>query len=60
MGRTGTDVAREASTMVLTDDNFAAIVAAAQAGRWVHGSIRKFLLYIFAHPLRSPRSWSSP
>jgi calcium-translocating P-type ATPase len=49
MGRSGTDVAREASTMVLTDDNFATIVAAVQAGRRVYDNVRKFLLYIFAH-----------
>jgi len=49
MGRSGTDVAREASAMVLTDDNFATIVAAVQAGRRVYDNIRKFLLYIFAH-----------
>ncbi|GAB3979505.1 cation-transporting P-type ATPase [Actinoallomurus acanthiterrae] len=49
MGRSGTDVAREASTMVLTDDNFATIVAAVKAGRQVYDNIRKFILYIFAH-----------
>jgi calcium-translocating P-type ATPase len=49
MGLSGTDVAREASTMVLTDDNFATIVAAVQAGRRVYDNIRKFLVYIFAH-----------
>jgi magnesium-transporting ATPase (P-type) len=49
MGRSGTDVAREASTMVLTDDNFATIVAAIAAGRRVYDNIRKFILYIFAH-----------
>jgi calcium-translocating P-type ATPase len=49
MGRSGTDVAREASTMVLTDDNFATIVVAIQAGRRVYDNIRKFILYIFAH-----------
>jgi magnesium-transporting ATPase (P-type) len=49
MGASGTDVAREASTMVLTDDNFATIVAAVQAGRRVYDNIRKFILYIFAH-----------
>ena len=49
MGRSGTDVAREASTMVLTDDNFATIVTAVQGGRRVYDNIRKFILYIFAH-----------
>ncbi|HEX9031811.1 MAG TPA: cation-transporting P-type ATPase [Streptosporangiaceae bacterium] len=49
MGRSGTDVAREASTMVLTDDNFATIVAAIAAGRRVYDNIRKFIVYIFAH-----------
>ena len=49
MGLTGTDVAREAATMVLTDDNFASIVAAVAAGRRVYDNVRKFILYIFAH-----------
>ncbi|QIZ38700.1 cation-transporting P-type ATPase [Saccharopolyspora sp. ASAGF58] len=49
MGRSGTDVAREASTMVLTDDNFATITEAIQAGRQVYDNIRKFIVYIFAH-----------
>jgi calcium-translocating P-type ATPase len=49
MGRCGTDVAREAATMVLTDDNFATIVAAVHAGRRVYDNIRKFICYIFAH-----------
>jgi magnesium-transporting ATPase (P-type) len=49
MGRSGTDVAREASTMVLTDDDFATIVTAVEAGRRVYANIRKFILYIFAH-----------
>ncbi|HEV3359248.1 MAG TPA: cation-transporting P-type ATPase [Pseudonocardiaceae bacterium] len=51
MGRSGTDVAREASTMVLTDDNFATIVEAVEAGRRVYDNIRKFILYIFAHAI---------
>ena len=49
MGASGTDVAREAATMVLTDDNFATIVAAVEAGRRVYDNVRKFILYIFAH-----------
>ena len=49
MGRSGTDVAREAATMVLTDDNFATIVAAVEEGRRVYDNVRKFILYIFAH-----------
>ncbi|MGW5072618.1 cation-translocating P-type ATPase [Rhodococcus sp. NPDC004095] len=49
MGRSGTDVAREAATMVLTDDNFATIVSAVEAGRQVYDNVRKFIVYIFAH-----------
>ena len=49
MGRSGTDVAREASTMVLTDDDFSTIVAAVAAGRRVFENVRKFIFYIFAH-----------
>ena len=49
MGLSGTDVAREAATIVLTDDNFATIVSAVDAGRRVFDNVRKFVLYIFAH-----------
>jgi calcium-translocating P-type ATPase len=49
MGLTGTEVAREAATMILTDDNFATIVAAVEAGRRVFDNVRKFIVYIFAH-----------
>ncbi|MFE3287345.1 cation transporting ATPase C-terminal domain-containing protein, partial [Streptomyces sp. NPDC059233] len=49
MGRSGTDVAREASTLVLTDDNFATIVTAIESGRRVYDNVRKFIVYIFAH-----------
>ena len=47
MGITGTDVAKEAAEMILTDDNFASIVKAIREGRAVYSNIRKFLLYIF-------------
>ena len=49
MGRSGTDVAREAATMVLVDDNFATIAAAVEAGRRVYDNVRKFICYIFTH-----------
>jgi calcium-translocating P-type ATPase len=49
MGRSGTDVARAAATMVLTDDNFATIAAAIREGRRAYENLRKFVLYIFAH-----------
>ncbi len=49
MGRSGTDVAREAAAMILTDDNFATIVTAIESGRQVYDNVRKFILYIFAH-----------
>jgi calcium-translocating P-type ATPase len=49
MGRSGTDVAREAATMILTRDDFASLVAAVEAGRRIDDNVRRFIVYIFAH-----------
>ena len=48
MGVGGTDVTKEASAMVLTDDNFASIVSAVEEGRGVYDNIQKFLHYLLA------------
>jgi magnesium-transporting ATPase (P-type) len=49
MGVSGTDVAREASDMILLDDSFASIVKAVESGRTIYENLRKFIVYVFSH-----------
>ncbi|WP_088287531.1 HAD-IC family P-type ATPase [Ideonella sp. A 288] len=48
MGITGTEVAKSAAKIVITDDNFSTIVGAVEEGRIVYGNLKKVILYLFA------------
>jgi potassium/sodium efflux P-type ATPase len=48
MGKIGTDVSKEASDMILLDDDFASIVAGIKEGRTIYQNIRKFIYYVFS------------
>ena len=58
MGIKGTDVAREASDIILTDDNFASIVSAVEEGRVIFGNIRRSVFYLLSTNVGELLTWT--
>lgn len=56
MGITGTEVAKSAAKIVITDDNFSTIVGAVEQGRVVYGNLKKVILYLFATSMAEVQS----
>ena len=60
MGEKGTDVAREASSLVLMDDNFSSIVGAVRMGRKIFDNLQKALGLYFCHSCPDCRTFTDP